>query len=311
MDTTVQSTVLRIVHIHWLMVCRPDYRYIAKRSAWNSTNRAKAGTRARQVVFLLSIFHISHFALTQFESEHEIKAITMVENKKSAYDNDNPHMFQATAASVEGSVEGMEADLLRLDAREVDEESTGASRHDSTEADILIDDGVPTLPTEEEDLQQKRKVGAGIFSGVVGFFLGGPILAVIFGFGAAYASDKNGAVGDSARAVGDVASMVKEKAFEIDKKHSVVDRGKVVAADAYDKAKEMDQKHHILEKTKDFLVYSWHSLVDFVRRHRVVECGVEGVGRGAVWSAEKISKQINQVAPPATESAAVAPASGK
>ena len=120
-----------------------------------------------------------------------------------------------------------------------------------------------------------------MFSGIVGLFLGGPFVAMILGFGVAYATEKQGAVGDTARAVGDVALSVRGKAIEIDDKHNVVGKSKVMAQEAFEKAKEMDRKHHILERTKDLLVYSWTSTVEFFRRNRVVERGVEGVGRSA------------------------------
>jgi hypothetical protein len=112
---------------------------------------------------------------------------------------------------------------------------------------------------------------------------------MILGFGAAYATEKQGAVGDSARAVGDVALSVKEKAIQIDEKHNVVGKSKVMAQEAFEKAKGMDQNHHILERTKALFEYSWNSTVDFFRRNRVLERGVEGVGRSAEWVADKVS----------------------
>jgi hypothetical protein len=216
----------------------------------------------------------------------------MVESKKSVYDNESPPLVEAMPTT--GEVQ--EADLLQLNTDDAAEESTSssvprapASQHESIE-------DIPTLPTEEEELVRKRTIGAGVFSGVVGLFLGGPFVAMILGFGAAYATEKQGAVGDTARAVGDVALSVREKAIQIDEKHNVVGKSKVVAQEAFEKAKEMDRNHHILERTKDLLVNSWNSTVDFFRRNRVLERGVEGVGRSAEWVAGKVSGS-NQAAP--------------
>jgi hypothetical protein len=201
----------------------------------------------------------------------------MVEIKTSVYDNENPPLVEAMPATVEVQ----EADLLQLNA--------GHAGEESTQSDASSIEDIPTIPTEEEALERRRTIGAGVFSGVVGLFLGGPIGAMILGFGAAYATEKQGAVGDTARAVGDVAMSVREKAIEIDGKHKVVDRSKVVAQEAFEKAKEMDQKHHILERTKDLMVYSWTSIVEFFRRNRVLERSVQGVGRSAEWVAGKVA----------------------
>jgi hypothetical protein len=225
----------------------------------------------------------------------------MVENKKSVYDGENPPLVEAQAMPTTGDAQ--EADLLQLNTDNAVEDSTlssvpraPASPHDSTHSNASSIEDIPTLPTEEEELVRNRTIGAGVFSGVVGLFLGGPFVAMILGFGAAYATEKQGAVGDSARAVGDVALSVREKAIKIDEKHNVVGKSKVMAQEAFEKAKEMDQNHHILERTKAFFEYSWNSTVDFFRRNRVLERGVEGVGRSAEWVAEKVSGN-NQAVP--------------
>jgi hypothetical protein len=231
----------------------------------------------------------------------------MVESKKSVYDNENPPLVEAiSTAAISTAVGVPEGDLLHLNTDDAVEESASSSAprapappHESTQSNESSIEEIPTLPTEEEELERSRTIGAGVFSGVVGLFLGGPFVAMILGFGAAYAAEKQGAVGDSARAVGDVALSVKAKAKEIEEKHHVVDKNKVMAQEAFEKAKEMDRNHHILERTKDFLVWSWTSTVDFVRRNRVLERGVEGVGRSAEWVAGKVAGS-NQAAPVAT-----------
>ena len=59
---------------------------------------------------------------------------------------------------------------------------------------------------------------AGIGSAVVGLIVGGPILAVIFGFGAVYAAERNA---DVRNKFGDVWANLKR----FDKRHNVVKRG--------------------------------------------------------------------------------------
>jgi len=63
-----------------------------------------------------------------------------------------------------------------------------------------------------------RMVASGTTGAVLGFLFGGPILSALLGFGAAYATKKNGAPGDAARALGDVGLTVREKAIEVDER---------------------------------------------------------------------------------------------
>ena len=146
---------------------------------------------------------------------------------------------------------------------------------------------IPTIETEEE---RTRITAAGVGSGVVGLLIGGPIGALILGFGGAYAAEKkDGVVGDTARAVGDVALSIKGKSKEIDEKHHVVDKSKELANKALEKAKQVDRDHKVLEKAKVFIIYSWTATVDFVRRHNLIERGVNGVGKGFCWVMEKVA----------------------
>jgi hypothetical protein len=131
------------------------------------------------------------------------------------------------------------------------------------------------------------------FCKMIWFFrlLGGPFLALIFGFGAAYAAQQDeGVLGDSARAVGDVALAASVKAREIDDKHRVVERAKVAGTRALEKAAELDQKHGIVEKTSNAIVVAWNKTREFVVRHRLIERGINGIGRGVYWLAQKINE---------------------
>jgi hypothetical protein len=128
--------------------------------------------------------------------------------------------------------------------------------------------------------------------------LGGPFLALIFGFGVAYAAQQDeGAVGDSARAVGDVALAASVKVREINDKHRVVERAKVAGTQAWEKAAELDQKHGIVEKASNAIVVAWHKTREFVIRHRLIERGIDGIGRGVYWVAKKINEKFDDAAP--------------
>ena len=117
---------------------------------------------------------------------------------------------------------------------------------------------------------------------------------MILGFGAAHATKKEGAVGDTARAVGDIALSAREKAREINQRHNVVERSSTAAQDAWQKAQDMDQEHHYLERGRNCAVKMWTALVDFVQRHNLIERGVNTIGRTVVWAAESIGRKIQE-----------------
>jgi hypothetical protein len=63
--------------------------------------------------------------------------------------------------------------------------ATTALISDSQETKTCQGDDIPIIPTEEGETNSNRVVGAGVASGVFGFLVGGPIVALIFGFTAA------------------------------------------------------------------------------------------------------------------------------
>jgi hypothetical protein len=155
--------------------------------------------------------------------------------------------------------------------------------------------GQNSAPTNDHHHQQMqdpaehdRMVASGTAGAVIGLLVGGPFLAVIAGFGSAYATQKDGVAGDTTRALGDVALAVKEKARELNSKHHMVDKSKKVAEKVWGKAQDLDRKHHILQQFKALFLFSWRALGDFVRRHRLLEKGVDGVGRGLEYVAGRV-----------------------
>jgi hypothetical protein len=160
---------------------------------------------------------------------------------------------------------------------------------------------IPNLPVNsagEAVVSQvnSTKVAAGVASGVVGMLLGGPMFGVALAFGAAYAHDRPGAVGDVSRAVGDLAISARSHAQEIDNKHHVVETTKAAASQALDKAQQYDRENRVVEKVQRVLTNGWKWTVDFVHRHNLIERGVQNVGKGVVWVAEKIANKINSLA---------------
>merc|ERR1711976_631540 len=93
--------------------------------------------------------------------------------------------------------------------------------------------------------------------------------------------------GDAARALGYVAVSARQKAEEFDDKHKIVDRSKKVANDAWQKAKTYDQSHNVLDTVLETIVYGWGAFVGFVKEHRLLEKGVDGVGPAtSSWPSE-------------------------
>ena len=124
--------------------------------------------------------------------------------------------------------------------------------------------------------------------------LGGPLLGLILGFGAAYATQRDDEWGDSARAVGHVALTAQEQARAVNQKHNLVERSRQAAHKAWKQVQEMDRKHHVLDKTTEFLRTTWEAARAFVHRHRLVERGMEGIGKALMWAIEQMQQKIQE-----------------
>ena len=124
--------------------------------------------------------------------------------------------------------------------------------------------------------------------------LGGPFLGLLLGFGAAYATKRDDAWGDSARAVGHVALTAQEQARAINQKHHVVERSRQAAQQALRRARELDRQHGIRAKTIQALRSSWEATREYVTQHRLVERSVEGTSKAITWIMEQIEKKMKE-----------------
>jgi hypothetical protein len=149
---------------------------------------------------------------------------------------------------------------------------------------------------DDEDARRRNhervKCGAGVASGMFGMLMGGPVLAILLGFGTAYAADQPGAAGDVARSVGEVALVAQAKFRKLDDQHKFVENGKVMAAKAVQKMQEADREHRIVDRIKDVAIRSFRSVVMFVKEHRLLERGTLAVGQAAYWAANKITDKV-------------------
>jgi hypothetical protein len=127
--------------------------------------------------------------------------------------------------------------------------------------------------------------------------LSGPLVGVLFGIGASYATTSNtgSALGDSARAVGELALLAQQKAKDIDRKHNVQEWCTILAREAWENAKDLNQKHKILNKTKKFAMFSLESIQDFCARNRVIERGADATGRMSLWAVEQMDRVVSKI----------------
>jgi hypothetical protein len=127
----------------------------------------------------------------------------------------------------------------------------------------------------EGDYEKQRRVGAGVAGAVFGLFVGGPLGAIILGLVTLSYAKKEGAAGDVARGLGDVALVARDKAKELDDKHHIVDKSKDAASEAMDRLKKSRRNEELKQKSKRCFRKCFQQIVDYSRRHRLVERGSE------------------------------------
>lgn len=138
---------------------------------------------------------------------------------------------------------------------------------------------------ECNESETKTQVGAGLFFGLSGLLIGGPILGVLTGAGAAIVASKDkGPAGDVARATGDFAvvtgSKVGEAAKEVNEKHGVLDKIKNAFVAAWVRFQQFDEEHKISEKTKETMSDVSQKTVEFENKHHVIEHILGGIQSG-------------------------------
>ena len=211
----------------------------------------------------------------------------MVQSKKSEMESKAPWV-QVTAVATENN--GAPPESLEMERLLADSSPDSSSHHD-------VEEDIPNIyePSVEENTTpsepQKARVAASLTAGcILGCLLGGPVCAILGGFGSAYAAkNTEGAMGDCARSVGDVALATKSKALEMEEKHKIIQNTKQVTANVWENTKEMERQHHVCEKAKDAILYSTKTAVDFTVKHRLIERGGKGLGRGLEYVGEKLS----------------------
>ena len=239
----------------------------------------------------------------------------MVEIQNSPYDHDGIPLVQASLVSIDAELSGPEGQPLTAHAigsTPIDNSDSASSpsilrmepsftttpptspiappRETNSRADHLsqhldgmeqiredISSNQESAPTEEEEKERERTLAAGAAGAVLGLLLGGPFLAMVFGFGTAYYSKEEGPYGDVARALGEVAIVARDKAKEVEHKHHLVDKGKVAATEAIEKIQEADRRHQLKDRFSEFISWCWASTLDYAKRHHLIEKASEAM----------------------------------
>ena len=142
--------------------------------------------------------------------------------------------------------------------------------------------------TPEEQERAILEQSSGLTGAAIGFLFGGPILAAIAGFGAAYAVRKDNSVGENARSLGKFGLSVNDKAKELDQQHHISDKTKQALGSAWGQVEKLDR--NVASRIQEFVVNSWAKSVAYTKEHKLIERGVENTGRGFEFIASKISQ---------------------
>jgi hypothetical protein len=211
----------------------------------------------------------------------------MVQSKKSEMESEAP-WIQVTAIATENGAPPESSEMERLLL--ADDSSPDSSSHDIEDVPNIYEPPVDANTTPS-DPQKARVAASALTAGcIIGCLIGGPVCAILGGFGSAYAANnKEGAMGDCARSMGQVALATKSKALEMEEKHQITQKTKQDTANAWENAKEMERQHHVCEKTKDAIMHSTKTAVNFTVEHRLIERGASGLSRGLVYVGEKLS----------------------
>lgn len=144
-----------------------------------------------------------------------------------------------------------------------------------------------------EGVESAQVVGAAVFGAVAGFLLGGSRTGLAAGIGAGIAATTQTAMGDVARSMGDVAVTAGHKAREVDEKHRVVEKTRAaagaVASTTMGTIRELDEKHKIVEKGKQGVRSAYQSVVEFERKHNIVDNTAKKLSEGASFVTEKLT----------------------
>lgn len=150
---------------------------------------------------------------------------------------------------------------------------------------------------------QRHLVGpAGVGGAVLGMVVGGPILSALVGCGSAYAVRKDGTPGDVARTIGEATLSLQTKVEGYEAKHGYCKKVQTSVREYCDE----QPPHSLVAKTRAMAVCSWSAAINYIRKHQIIERGVEGTGYGIEYIANLFSSSSSEKIPQQQEPAPAA-----
>ncbi|KAL3765139.1 hypothetical protein ACHAW5_000808 [Stephanodiscus triporus] len=192
-----------------------------------------------------------------------------------------------------GSNEEKDGSVREADATNSNLNASNLEEHDRNNAGGGLENRRNEDGEDGGGSDAKTQVGAGLLFGLSGLFLGGPVLGLLSGVGAAVvASNDGGPAGDAARSAGAFAvatgSAAGEAARDVNERHGILDRIKDALDRGWGGVRRFDEEHRIGEKAKDAVDDVRQRTVEFEREHHLMQSILEGVQSGVDYLLDKL-----------------------
>ena len=216
---------------------------------------------------------------------------------------------------VDGSMAVISGSIMKgLEKEEEEQQSTMITTpYHNLDAATLAEHDKNTTPADSYvegiDSETKTQVGAGLLFGIPGLIVGGPILGLFLGVGAAVvAKQDDGPAGDGARKAGafaiETSSVVGDKAREVNERHGIMDKIKIGWEHIWKRVAQFDEEHKIGESTKAVVEDVKQKTVEFENAHHWGQQILDGVQNGVMFLRDKLNDVTNKsngdTAPPAS-----------
>jgi hypothetical protein len=215
---------------------------------------------------------------------------------------------------VDGSMAVISGSIIKgLEKEEEEQSTTITTPYHNLDAATLAEHDKNTTPTDSYvegiDSETKTQVGAGLLFGIPGLIVGGPILGLFLGVGAAVvAKQDDGPAGDGARKAGafaiETSSVVGDKAREVNERHGIMDKIKIGWEHIWKRVAQFDEEHKIGESTKAVVEDVKQKTVEFENAHHWGQQILDGVQNGVMFLRDKLNDVTNKsngdTAPPAS-----------
>ena len=133
-------------------------------------------------------------------------------------------------------------------------------------------------PKRASSLSPSTLADAAAAGAVLGFFSGGPLLAMIGAVSTTWAATQDNPVGDVARAFGDLIAVTWKQLRRADERYHILDHVGVAVRNLRSKAskllrsiKTFEREKNVIDKVKKSTADTWLKAVAFEREHKVVE----------------------------------------